>query len=56
MTRTSKDEYVSLVRARYKVASKPHKQTILDELCSTCDYHRKYATVYLTQFTGLLAV
>ncbi len=43
MTRTFKDEFVSSVRARYKVVSKAHKQSILDELCSTCDYHRKYA-------------
>ena len=43
MSLTSKQEYIIEVRKRYCGASKTEKQRILNEVCATCGYHRKYA-------------
>src|SRR5882724_9833948 len=43
MSKKAKREYVAAVRERYRQSSKSEKQTILDELCATCGYHRKHA-------------
>ena len=43
MSNKAKREYLDAIRERYRVASKPTKSIILDEFCSTCGYHRKYA-------------
>jgi hypothetical protein len=43
MSNEAKREYLDAIRERYRVASKPTKIIILDEFCSTCGYHRKYA-------------
>jgi len=43
MSNEAKREYLNAIRERYRVASKPTKIIILDEFCSTCGYHRKYA-------------
>ena len=42
MSNESKQEYLSLIKQRYKTSSKMEKHKILDEFCSTCGYHRKY--------------
>ena len=39
----SKSEYLKDIRIRYKYATKLQKKTILDELCATFTYNRKYA-------------
>ena len=43
MTRTSIQDYVAAIRARYLKASKTQKRTILDEFCEATGYHRKSA-------------
>jgi hypothetical protein len=43
MSKKSKREYVAAIRERYLNGTKSEKQTILDELCATCGYHRKHA-------------
>lgn len=43
MSNEAKREYLDAIRERYRVANKPTKRIILDEFCSTCGYHRKYA-------------
>jgi transposase InsO family protein len=40
-------QYVKAVAERYRRASKAEKGRILDELCRTCGYHRKYAIALL---------
>jgi hypothetical protein len=42
MSKKSKQEYIEAIRKRYLASSKEEKQTILNELCSTCGYNRKY--------------
>jgi hypothetical protein len=43
MRKQSREEYLESVRLRYKDASKPQKQAMLDEVCTVCGYNRKYA-------------
>jgi hypothetical protein len=43
MSTTSKYEYLAASRERYQHASKKDKTMILDEFCTVCGYHRKYA-------------
>jgi len=44
MTQTSKTELLKEVKARYLKATVEEKTKILDELCKTTHYNRKYAT------------
>jgi len=43
MSPRSKKEYVEAIFLRYKHASRKEKTTILNEFCTVCGYHRKYA-------------
>jgi hypothetical protein len=43
MTVTSKREYLSKVRERYRRAGRGYKARILDEFCVVCGYERKWA-------------
>jgi hypothetical protein len=43
MSAQSKYEYLMAIRERYRNASKKDKTMILDEFCTVCGYHRKYA-------------
>lgn len=43
MSRQSKWEYLRKIHHRYSKASSRSKQSILDEFCLNCGYHRKYA-------------
>lgn len=43
MSSASKREYLEAIRERYQHARKRSKQRILDELCTVCQYNRKYA-------------
>ena len=43
MSPRSKREYVEAVHRRYKNASRSERTIILNELCATCGYNRKYA-------------
>ena len=43
MSAKSKYEYSAAIRERYQQASKQEKTLILDEFCTVCGYHRKYA-------------
>jgi hypothetical protein len=45
----SKEAYRCLIQPRYQRASKLVKKRILDEFCSVCGYHRKYAISVLKQ-------
>lgn len=49
MSQRSKSEYFEIMYARYRQASKSEKQTLLDEVCRVCGYHRKYAIRKLNQ-------
>ena len=46
MSRTD-EKYLSLLRTRYRKASKKEKSAILDEFVKTTSYHRKHATALL---------
>lgn len=50
MHMSSKNELVRAVLARYLKANKQGKTNILDELCATTSYHRKYALAKLRDF------
>lgn len=51
MSPRSKKEYLETIFPRYKTAkSKEQKTKIIDELCKTCNYHRKHAIRLLTKF------
>lgn len=39
----SKREYVQAIYQRYRRATRPEKQRILDEFCKVTRYHRKHA-------------
>jgi hypothetical protein len=41
--RSSRRDYLQKIHARYRRASAPEKERILDEFCANCGYHRKYA-------------
>ena len=43
MSQKSKTEYLQEILERYKKAGKEVKRKILDEFCTVCSYHRKYA-------------
>ena len=43
MSGQSKWDYFKAIYGRYHKAPKAFKQTILDEFCRICGYHRKYA-------------
>ena len=43
MSRKSKWEYFKAIYHRYRQAPKAARRQILDEFCSICGYHRKYA-------------
>ncbi len=43
MSHQSKRDYFKAIYHRYQKAPKALKQTILDEFCRVCGYHRKYA-------------
>ncbi len=43
MSPRSKREYIEAVHLRYKQASRGDRTLILNELCATCGYNRKYA-------------
>src|SRR3990167_3133830 len=48
MSPRSKKEYIAAIRERYQKANRQEKATILNELCNTCGYHRKYAIQLLS--------
>ena len=50
MSPRSKREYVEAVHQRYKHASRGERTIILNELCATCGYNRKYAIRLLRGF------
>ena len=50
MSPRSKREYVDAVHRRYKSASRSERTIILNELCATCGYNRKYAIRLLRRF------
>jgi hypothetical protein len=50
MSPQSKKEYMEAIVKRYKMASKPQKQLILDEFCAATHYHRKHAIRLLRGF------
>ena len=43
MSPRSKRDYIEAVHLRYKHASRGDRTLILNELCATCGYNRKYA-------------
>lgn len=43
MKTTSRRDYLQKIYQRYRRAGKDEKQHILDEFCTNCGYHRKYA-------------
>jgi len=43
MSNESKNEYLAKIKPRYQKATKVEKNKLLDELCSVCEYNRKYA-------------
>ena len=43
MGKNERQAYLKAIRSRYRRARKKAKVTILDEFCSVCGYHRKYA-------------
>jgi hypothetical protein len=49
MSSDAKKEYLRTIHQRYHTASKLEKITILNECCSICSYHRKYAIRLLNQ-------
>lgn len=49
MSKKSKREYLHEISGRYSEAGKEEKIKILDEFCSVCSYHRKYAIKLLNQ-------
>jgi hypothetical protein len=53
MSSNAKREYLKNIRHRYYTASKLEKMTILNEFCSVCGYHRKYAIRILNQAAPL---
>jgi hypothetical protein len=50
MSPQSKREYVETLHRRYKYASRGERTIILNELCATCGYNRKYAIRLLRGF------
>jgi len=50
MSSRSKREYLEAIYLRYKKACRKGKAVILDEFCTTCNYHRKHAIRLLRKF------
>jgi hypothetical protein len=50
MSSRSKREYLEAIYLRYKRACRKGKAVILDEFCTTCNYHRKHAIRLLRKF------
>jgi len=50
MSSRSKREYLEAIYLRYKRANRKGKAVILDEFCTTCNYHRKHAIRLLCKF------
>lgn len=50
MSPVAKKEYFKTIAPRYQRASRREKSQILNEFCSICGYHRKYATAKLSGF------
>jgi len=50
MSPRSKREYLAAIVVRYRRASRKAKTAILDEFCSTCNYHRKHALRLIRTF------
>lgn len=49
MSSKAKREYLLEVYKRYRTSIKEEKKKILDEFCSVCGYHRKYALKLLNK-------
>lgn len=49
MSKKSKREYLYEIIERYKKSCKEEKKKILDEFCTVCNYHRKYAIKLLNK-------
>jgi len=49
MDKNERQAYLKAIRSRYRRASKKAKAAILDEFCTVCGYHRKYAIRLLNQ-------
>ena len=49
MCNESRAEYLTAIRSRYHACSRKEQTAILDEFCSVCQYHRKYAIRLLNQ-------
>jgi hypothetical protein len=49
MVKSARREYLETIRKRYRKACKKDKKPILDEFCTNCAYHRKYAIRLLGQ-------
>lgn len=47
MTLRSRKEYLAIMRDRYAEASREERTVLLDEVCRTCSYARKYAIALL---------
>lgn len=43
MSGSEKRTYLEAIRRRYKKSNRKQKANILNEFCSVCEYHRKYA-------------
>ena len=43
MSNSAKKEYLNEIRKRYYTATRTEKSNILDEVCTVCNYNRKYA-------------
>jgi len=50
MSSRSKREYLEAIYIRYRKACRKGKAVILDEFCTTCNYHRKHAIRLLRKF------
>lgn len=48
MTLGSRKEYLDIMHKRYQEASKAERTVLLDEVCCTCSYARKYAIALLS--------
>jgi len=55
MSPQARQEYVQTLVERYRNASRRKKSLILDELCITCGYHRKYAIEKVNTFNARVA-
>jgi len=53
MSPRSKREYIEVVHRQYKEAFRSERTIMLNELCATCSYNRKYAIRLLKSFKRL---